>query len=365
MSLPPHITVLVLACAACAGHGRRSLSASDVHGSDGPGVLAATFPSLVELGWSRRTGGVNRVRPWKAVGQKPLVSNPVARLRGETETPSDGAVTVTTTAPAEGSDFKWPWTRNETKDPANKKANPLEQIKKYGVAGAISYALLAGGFYAFFGLAGLYAYYVAFGHLPDLSNTEDVAKVGAEIVGLVNLAAFAVPVKLALAASTAPWVDRNIVQRLGLNKKQDVRIDWDHFAEGFKIVDETGAAVEGLNNIVLLKMLSDTPLNTGSGIELEKLYAKRDNGEAVVVAKWNFKVQESDLSNEKVIDDLKKVYDFPLKVAGSSTFNLNRDRKVEKIKIGSWSINEQVVPEEVSLENLVELSNSGQADDGQ
>ena len=46
----------------------------------------------------------------------------------------------------------------------------------------------------------------------DLSNGEDQAKVGASVFAFVNVARFAVPLRVGLALSTTPWVDDNIVQ---------------------------------------------------------------------------------------------------------------------------------------------------------
>ena len=57
-----------------------------------------------------------------------------------------------------------------------------------------------------------FTYYTATGAWPDLSNSEDQAKVGASVFAFVNIARFAVPLRVGLALSTTPWVDDNIVQ---------------------------------------------------------------------------------------------------------------------------------------------------------
>jgi len=98
--------------------------------------------------------------------------------------------------------------------------NLLEQIKNLGLAGFISYALWEGGFWTLGGALGLVAYYLATGHWPDLSNSEDAGKVGAEAFAFVNLARFAVPLRIGLAIGTAPWVDENIVKRFGLGNDE-------------------------------------------------------------------------------------------------------------------------------------------------
>ena len=67
----------------------------------------------------------------------------------------------------------------------------------------------------------MFAYYFAFGHWPDFQNSEDMGKVGAEAFAFINIARFAVPLRIGLAVGSAPWVDDNIVKRLGLGKKED------------------------------------------------------------------------------------------------------------------------------------------------
>jgi len=246
----------------------------------------------------------------------------------------------------------------EVTDPEEKKENPLEQIKKFGVAGVLSYALWEGGFWTIGGIGGLFAYFLAFGQWPDLSNQEDAGRVGAEAFAFVNLARFAVPLRIGLAVGTAPWVDENIVKRFGLSKTGE-EVDWDSFAEDFKVVDEAGVAVNSLENTkFLLKLVTDTPLNTGSGIETEKLYQKSDNGKPILISNWNFQLQESDVSDAKALEELKKSFEFPLKVKGSSTFKLNEDGKVEQMDIGSWSINGKAIRDMAGLENLKEMAES-------
>lgn len=51
------------------------------------------------------------------------------------------------------------------------------------------------------------------GHWPDLSSAEDMQKLGAEAFAFVNFARFAVPLRIGLALSTTPWIDKNVVQR--------------------------------------------------------------------------------------------------------------------------------------------------------
>jgi hypothetical protein len=51
------------------------------------------------------------------------------------------------------------------------------------------------------------------GHWPDLTNQEDLQKVGAEAFAIVNFARLAVPLRIGLALSTAGWIDDNLVKR--------------------------------------------------------------------------------------------------------------------------------------------------------
>ena len=57
------------------------------------------------------------------------------------------------------------------------------------------------------------------GHWPDLSNGEDMQKVGAEAFAFVNFARFAVPLRIGLALSTTGWIDENLVKKY--IKKED------------------------------------------------------------------------------------------------------------------------------------------------
>jgi hypothetical protein len=90
----------------------------------------------------------------------------------------------------------------------------LQRIKDAGVAGAVSYA----GWELLFWVASVPVCFVAFygvsGHFPDFSNQDDVAALGAEAFAFVNVARFAVPLRIGLALSTAPWVQANVIDRV-------------------------------------------------------------------------------------------------------------------------------------------------------
>jgi len=89
----------------------------------------------------------------------------------------------------------------------------LKQVKESGTAGIISYALWELGFWALSVPVCIFGYYELVGHMPDLSNPEDLSKLGGEAFAFVNFARFAVPLRIGLALSTTPWIQENIVDR--------------------------------------------------------------------------------------------------------------------------------------------------------
>jgi len=97
----------------------------------------------------------------------------------------------------------------------------LQQVKDAGTAGIISYALWELGFWFVSVPVVVLGYKAATGHFPDFSNSDDMAKLGAEAFAFVNFARFAVPLRIGLALSTTPWIRQNVVDRFGLFKKKD------------------------------------------------------------------------------------------------------------------------------------------------
>lgn len=127
----------------------------------------------------------------------------------------------------------------------------LQRIKDAGVAGAVSYAGWELAFWAASVPVCLVTYYQLSGHWPDFSDQvplpshssshsrshshnhshhhtlslslalslalaltqDDVTRLGAEAFAFVNVARFAVPLRIGLALSTVPWVQANIVDR--------------------------------------------------------------------------------------------------------------------------------------------------------
>lgn len=95
----------------------------------------------------------------------------------------------------------------------------MKKVKEAGTAGVISYALWELGFWALSVPVCAFGYYQYTGHWPDLSDPEDQKKLGAEAFAFVNVARFAVPLRIGLALSTTPWIDKTIVQRFANKNK--------------------------------------------------------------------------------------------------------------------------------------------------
>lgn len=101
--------------------------------------------------------------------------------------------------------------------------NLMEQIKCAGRAGIISYVIWEWVFWIGAGGIAAFAFYQATGGWPDLSDQEDQGKVAASAFALVNVARFAVPLRIGLALSTTPWVDENIVQAFMSNDEDGAK----------------------------------------------------------------------------------------------------------------------------------------------
>ena len=89
----------------------------------------------------------------------------------------------------------------------------MQKIKDAGTAGVISYMLWELGFWGLSVPVVVGGYHQVTGHWPDLSNQEDLGKLGAEAFAFVNVARFAVPLRIGLALGTTPWIQENIVDR--------------------------------------------------------------------------------------------------------------------------------------------------------
>ena len=112
------------------------------------------------------------------------------------------------------------------------------------MAGIISYVFWEWAFWGVSVPGCVLGYREVTGHWPDLTNSEDQvcrarphfccpepqthlvapvfspqAKLGAEAFAFVNVARFAIPLRIGLALGTTPWVQSNIVDKF--QKKED------------------------------------------------------------------------------------------------------------------------------------------------
>jgi hypothetical protein len=95
----------------------------------------------------------------------------------------------------------------------------MQKVKDAGKAGIISYVFWE---WAFWGLSvpvACFGFQAATGHWPNFSDQDDLAKLGAEAFAFVNVARFAIPLRIGLALGTTPWVQANIVDKF--EKKDD------------------------------------------------------------------------------------------------------------------------------------------------
>merc|ERR1712194_138014 len=109
----------------------------------------------------------------------------------------------------------------EAKEEGEDKENMMQQVKDAGVAGIISYVFWEWAFWGVSVPVCIFGYREVTGHWPDYSNQEDLAKLGAEAFAFVNVARFAIPLRIGLALSTTPWVRDNVVQNIPFLKKKD------------------------------------------------------------------------------------------------------------------------------------------------
>ena len=112
-------------------------------------------------------------------------------------------------------------TTDEGKENLSQSQQLMAKIKDAGTAGIISYALWECAFWLVSIPVVSFGYYEVAGHWPDFSNSEDMAKLGAEAFAFVNFARFAVPLRIGLALSTTPWIEENVVERFLKKNEQE------------------------------------------------------------------------------------------------------------------------------------------------
>lgn len=122
--------------------------------------------------------------------------------------------------PAEGlgsTSVTQPSARAEEKP--NQAQELMQKVKDAGLAGIISYTFWELAFWGFSAPWGILGFRQVTGHWPDFDNGDDVKQLGAGAFAFVNVARFAVPLRIGLALSTVPWVQSNVVERLGLAQR--------------------------------------------------------------------------------------------------------------------------------------------------
>jgi len=91
---------------------------------------------------------------------------------------------------------------------------PFDKIKAFGKAGIISYIFWELIFWGVSFPIAAVTFYKATGHLPDLSNSDDMKALGTEAFAVINIARLANPLRFGLALTTAPWIQRNILDKM-------------------------------------------------------------------------------------------------------------------------------------------------------
>merc|ERR1712146_715141 len=89
----------------------------------------------------------------------------------------------------------------------------MQKVKDAGTAGIISYIFWEWAFWGVSVPVSLFGFREVTGYWPDFQNQDDLAKLGAEAFAFVNVARFAVPLRIGLALGTTPWVQSNIVDK--------------------------------------------------------------------------------------------------------------------------------------------------------
>ena len=109
-------------------------------------------------------------------------------------------------------------------DEGRKPSLSMADVKKYGLAGTVAYVLTELAFWIVAFPVAATALYQSTGHWPDVVNdTTDRAAVLAFIFAGANIARAFVPIRLGAALALAPWVDENLLSRLGERGSDDAK----------------------------------------------------------------------------------------------------------------------------------------------
>jgi len=94
----------------------------------------------------------------------------------------------------------------------------MDDVKKYGVAGTISYFVTELAFWAIAIPLECFAFWETVGHWPDFMIPEESAEVFSLVFAASNIARLLLPVRFGAALAMAPWVDENVVKRFNGDK---------------------------------------------------------------------------------------------------------------------------------------------------
>lgn len=141
-----------------------------------------------------------------------VVDPPTTRSSNMEATNTPGSTVLESTATATSNSDVSTDTSNNDKDQQTDTQKMMQQVKDAGLAGIISYALWEIAFWAVSVPVCVFGYRELTGHWPDFQNAQDMQKLGAEAFAFVNFARFAVPLRIGLALSTTPWMEKNVVE---------------------------------------------------------------------------------------------------------------------------------------------------------
>lgn len=97
----------------------------------------------------------------------------------------------------------------------------MDDVKKYGAAGTLSYVITELVFWAIAFPTECFGFYELEGHWPDFSKPEDSAAVFGLVFAASNIARLLLPIRFGAALAMAPWVDENIIKRFGGSKASE------------------------------------------------------------------------------------------------------------------------------------------------
>eukprot|EP00435_Cladocopium_sp_Y103_P040094 s3584_g10.t2 len=89
----------------------------------------------------------------------------------------------------------------------------MDDVKKYGTAGTLSYVITELLFWAIAFPTECIVYLNTAGHWPDFSKPEESAAVFGLVFAASNIARLLLPLRFGAALAMAPWVDENIMQK--------------------------------------------------------------------------------------------------------------------------------------------------------